>query len=99
VTRTLYGPDGQPISSKKSESGRPPRVEPGNAQFRAMQKTLHLSENQMRGAIRRSLRVAQKSRLKGSGSTLDSVRMEHQQASRDEAKRLAAERKKSREVK
>jgi hypothetical protein len=100
AARTIYGPDGKPISSKKEkekekekESERPARVEPGTPQFRAMQKQLHLSENQLRGAIRRSLRVAVKGGLKGKKSSLDSVHRAQEQASRDEAKRLKAEKK------
>lgn len=96
MSRTIYGPDGKQISSKKKDPERPPRVEPGTPQFRAMQKQLHLSENQLRGAIRRSLRVAVKGGLKGQKSSLDSVRRAQEQASRDEAKRLTAEKKSKR---
>jgi hypothetical protein len=96
VTRTIYGPDGKPISSEKPKSEKAVPVVPGSPVFRAMQKTLHLSENQLRGAIRRSAKIARKTRLKGTSETLQLVRERWAQESRDEAKRATAERKSKR---
>jgi hypothetical protein len=97
---TILGPDGRPISSESRDrrakyiegSVVEAIVDKARVRKRAV-LAVGLTQNSLRGAVRRGNKRALRAGLKGTGRSLGSVIAEQAQQSRDAAKRIAAERK------